>query len=59
MMVPSVDNEITTGGLFEVMAGWIAQTRWQRSGGYAFPHHKPYTIEDVLAKWDKITAFGT
>lgn len=58
-MVPSVDNEITTGALFEVMAGWIAQTRWQRSGGYAFPHNKPYTIEDVFAKWDKITAFGT
>ncbi|KAF8951075.1 hypothetical protein BDZ97DRAFT_1685793 [Flammula alnicola] len=50
-------NETTSGSLFEVLGGWAAQTRWQRSGGYGFPTNKPYTIEDVFAKWGKITAF--
>jgi multifunctional beta-oxidation protein len=40
------------------MGGWAAQTRWQRAGGHGFPHDKPYTIEDVFAKWDKITKFN-
>ncbi|KAF9565233.1 multifunctional beta-oxidation protein [Agrocybe pediades] len=53
----SKDNEETTGGLFEILGGWAAQTRWQRSGGYGFPTTKPYTIEDVFAKWNKITNF--
>ncbi|KAF8962770.1 multifunctional beta-oxidation protein [Flammula alnicola] len=51
------DNETTSGSLFEVLGGWAAQTRWQRSGGYGFPTNKTYTIEDVFAKWGKITAF--
>jgi len=54
----SKDNESTTGSLFEIMGGWAAQTRWQRAGGYGFPHGKPYTVEDVFAKWDKITNFN-
>ncbi|TFK40300.1 peroxisomal hydratase-dehydrogenase-epimerase [Crucibulum laeve] len=53
----SKDNEDTTGSLFEILGGWAAQTRWQRSGGYGFPSSKPYTIEDVFAKWDNITKF--
>jgi multifunctional beta-oxidation protein len=52
------DNESTTGGLFEILGGWAAQTRWQRAGGHSFPHDKPYSIEDVFAKWDKITDFN-
>lgn len=53
----SKDNETTSGALFDISGGWAAQTRWQRSGGYGFPTTKPYTIEDVLAKWAKITTF--
>ncbi len=56
---PLTDNETTTGSLFEILGGWAAQTRWQRSGGYGFPTNKPYTIEDVFEKWSKITDFGT
>ncbi|PPQ99137.1 hypothetical protein CVT24_009327 [Panaeolus cyanescens] len=53
----SKDNDSTTGSLFEIQGGWAAQTRWQRSGGYGFPTVKPYTIEDVIAKWNNITTF--
>ncbi|KAJ7637705.1 peroxisomal hydratase-dehydrogenase-epimerase [Mycena polygramma] len=53
----SADNEQTSGSLFEVLGGWAAQTRWQRSGGYSFPSKTPYTPEDVVAKWKSITAF--
>ncbi|TFK72928.1 multifunctional beta-oxidation protein [Pluteus cervinus] len=52
----SADN-ITTGSLFEVLGGWAAQTRWQRSGGHGFPSDRPYTPEDVVAKWSDITNF--
>ncbi|CAA7267138.1 unnamed protein product [Cyclocybe aegerita] len=54
----SKDNVETTGSLFEILGGWAAQTRWQRAGGYGFATVKPYTIEDVIAKWDKITDFN-
>ncbi|RDB25631.1 Peroxisomal hydratase-dehydrogenase-epimerase [Hypsizygus marmoreus] len=53
----SKDNVETSGQLFEVLGGWAAQTRWQRSGGHGFPHTKPYTPEDVVAKWASITNF--
>ncbi|KAF9476695.1 multifunctional beta-oxidation protein [Pholiota conissans] len=53
----SKENTSTSGALFEILGGWAAQTRWQRSGGYGFPSNKPYTVEDVFAKWDKITNF--
>jgi multifunctional beta-oxidation protein len=59
LMVSWVDNETTSGALFDVTGGWVAQTRWQRSGGHGFPTNKPYTIEDVFAKWGEITTFGT
>jgi multifunctional beta-oxidation protein len=57
-LTPTPDNEKTSGALFEILGGWAAQTRWQRSGGHGFPTDKPYTIEDVLAKWSDITTFG-
>lgn len=48
----------TTGHLFETGAGWVARTRWQRTGGYAFNVSKgPFSIEDVAAKWGLITNF--
>ncbi|KAF8656833.1 hypothetical protein AX16_002381 [Volvariella volvacea WC 439] len=50
-------NEETSGSLFEVSGGWAAQTRWQRSGGHGFPSNKPYSPEDVIAKWSVITNF--
>ncbi|KAF7330514.1 Peroxisomal hydratase-dehydrogenase-epimerase [Mycena venus] len=53
----SADNEETSGCLFEVLGGWAAQTRWQRSGGHSFPSKSPYTPEDVVAKWKSITNF--
>ncbi|KAJ3727929.1 peroxisomal hydratase-dehydrogenase-epimerase [Lentinula raphanica] len=53
----SEDNEDVSGCLFELSGGWIAQTRWQRSGGYGFPTVKPYSPEDVIAKWKEITVF--
>ncbi|KAK2460883.1 hypothetical protein APHAL10511_007353 [Amanita phalloides] len=53
----SADNKDTTGGLFEITGGWAAQTRWQRAGGHSFPNDKPYTPEDVVAKWKCITDF--
>ncbi|KAJ7066159.1 peroxisomal hydratase-dehydrogenase-epimerase [Mycena amicta] len=53
----SEDNTTTTGSLFEILGGWAAQTRWQRSGGYSFPIKAPFTPEDVIAKWAQITAF--
>ncbi|KAJ7052621.1 peroxisomal hydratase-dehydrogenase-epimerase [Mycena amicta] len=53
-----VHNTETTSSLFEVLGGWAAQTRWQRSGGYSFPTKVPFKPEDVKAKWAQITAFG-
>ncbi|KAF5326694.1 hypothetical protein D9619_004922 [Psilocybe cf. subviscida] len=53
----SKENASTTGSIFEISGGWAAQTRWQRSGGHGFPHTKPYTVEDVFAKWGNITNF--
>lgn len=53
----SKDNVETSGSLFEVLGGWAAQTRWQRSGGHGFFADQPFTPEDVLANWHKITDF--
>lgn len=53
----SKDNTSTSGALFEILGGWAAQTRWQRSGGFGFPHTRPYTPEDVVDKWSAITNF--
>ncbi|KAK8051262.1 hypothetical protein PG993_002647 [Apiospora rasikravindrae] len=46
-----------TGGLYEVGSGWCGQTRWQRSGGAAFPVDVPLTPEAVRQQWDKIITF--
>ncbi|KAG8802269.1 hypothetical protein FRC17_006438, partial [Serendipita sp. 399] len=51
-------NERTSGRLFEVTGGWAAETRWQRSGGFGFPHNKELTPEAVISKWDSITGFS-
>ena len=46
-----------TGKLYELGSGWHAQTRWQRSGGYAFPTSTPLTPEAIIQKWETITNF--
>ncbi|KAF9069227.1 peroxisomal hydratase-dehydrogenase-epimerase [Rhodocollybia butyracea] len=53
----SEDNDEVSGNLFELSGGWIAQSRWQRSGGFGFPTQKPYAPEDVVTKWKDITVF--
>jgi hypothetical protein len=53
-----LENADTTGSLFEILGGWAAQTRWQRTGGHGFPVKKPLTPEDVISKWDVFTNFG-
>ncbi|OJT15201.1 Peroxisomal hydratase-dehydrogenase-epimerase [Trametes pubescens] len=50
-------NEETTGSIFQVAAGWIAQIRWQRTGGYGFPVNVPLTPEAVISRWANITDF--
>lgn len=47
----------STGNVFEVGGGWVAQVRWQRSGGVGFPTSKPLLPEDIRSKWDAITNF--
>ena len=46
-----------TGGLFEVGSGWVARTRWQRSGGVGFPVDVRLTPEAVAQAFDKIIDF--
>jgi multifunctional beta-oxidation protein len=46
-----------TGGLYEVGSGWVASTRWQRSGGAAFPVDVKLTPETILKSWTKIIDF--
>ncbi|KAL1924341.1 uncharacterized protein VTP21DRAFT_7376 [Calcarisporiella thermophila] len=54
------DSNQTTKGIYEVGGGWIARTRFQRSGGYTFPisQGKAFTPEDVAAHWSEITDFN-
>jgi multifunctional beta-oxidation protein len=46
-----------TGGLYEVGSGWVARTRWQRTGGHGFPVDVPLKAEEVAKNWDKIVNF--
>ncbi|KAI0787929.1 multifunctional beta-oxidation protein [Fomes fomentarius] len=50
-------NEETTGGLFQVAGGWIAQIRWERAGGHGFPVNRPLEPEHIIAKWKLVTDF--
>jgi len=46
----------TTGGLFEVGAGWISRVRWERSQGAYFPP-SGFGPDDVREAWDSINDF--
>ncbi|KAI9352996.1 hypothetical protein DFJ73DRAFT_658898 [Zopfochytrium polystomum] len=53
----SHESTKVTGNIFEVGSGWIAQVRWQRTGGVGFPVNKPLLPEAIKARWADITNF--
>ncbi|CAG8692856.1 8255_t:CDS:2, partial [Ambispora leptoticha] len=51
------ENVPSSGLVFEVGGGWVAQVRWQRAGGVGFPVSKPLQPEDIASNWETITNF--
>lgn len=47
----------STGGLFEVSAGWMARVRWERSEGVYFSPSE-VDVEKVVASWNEINDFS-
>ncbi len=47
----------STGGLFEVGAGWISRVRWERSEGAYFAP-SGFTIDDVAESWETVNDFA-
>lgn len=47
----------STGGLYEVGAGWISRVRWERSRGAYFPP-SGFSPDDVRDAWETINDFA-
>lgn len=47
------------GALFEAGGGWFARLRWQRSHGLRFTPGEDFAAEDVAARWQELTEFGS
>ena len=50
------DSCDSTGGLFEVGAGWISRVRWERSQGEYF-NPQGFDVDDVADAFAKISDF--
>lgn len=48
------EENVTTGGIYEVGAGTVARVKWFRNNGAAIPIKDGVTIEKVAENWAKI-----
>ncbi|AKT43118.1 peroxisomal multifunctional enzyme type 2 [Chondromyces crocatus] len=45
------------GGLFEVGGGFFAKLRWERAEGATLRLGRPFTVEQIAARWGEISGF--